>query len=131
MRNRFDPIPICPFFNDDDFKISWQDWQKARKKMKAVFSDYSTKRHLMHLMKLCEGKKDIAIKIVNQSTDGGKHPWTKLYPLKEGGGFYYSGDAGFKEVGLQQDSEVLDDFLAPDPEFDEVRSRASEARSAG
>jgi hypothetical protein len=116
----FDGTAICPFFFDEDFQAAWQDWQIARKKMKAVMTDNSAKRHLLNMMRLCKGDKALAIKIVDQSTDGGNHPWTKLYEYHEP----VSYSEHKKEVPPQPDAfEEFGDTDFRNPEADEVLSR--------
>jgi hypothetical protein len=130
MANKFNPLDICPFYEDPEFQEAWKDWRKVRKQFKCVMSDRAEKRHLNNLMQLSGGDVQKAIKIVDQSTDGGAKPWTKLYPLKTnpfGATVFESKNTTIPVYDMG--TELVDSPVIKDPDFDEVRRRASEARN--
>jgi hypothetical protein len=71
---------ILDFWNDKDFQNAWSDWISIRTKKKASRSDLAITRALNKLKSLSCSKMDSAIKILNQSADGG---WCDLYELKD------------------------------------------------
>lgn len=83
IKERYKPVSDCPFFNDPDFKDAWLSWQIVRNKKKCSNSDRAIKIMVNKLMSLSGGNKEIAIKILDQSSVGAG--WSDLYPLKDSG----------------------------------------------
>jgi hypothetical protein len=72
----FNPLDICPFFNDDDFQEAWVEWHNTPKMKKVSKSDRAIKRKLNKLMKFSSGVKGLAVKLIERSADKG---YTDIY----------------------------------------------------
>ena len=59
---------------------AFKDWEKMRKQIKKPLTDLAKTRAVNKLEKLSGGDKDMAIAILEQSTD---HCWQDLYELKD------------------------------------------------
>ena len=80
---------ICPFFNDEDFQIEWEEFYLVRKKKKSSLTERGTNILLKKIMEFSSGKKEAAIEIVKQSYMSG---WSTVYELKN-----KKSDAGVKQ----------------------------------
>tara|TARA_R100000750_G_scaffold62396_1_gene56043 strand:- start:808 stop:1566 length:759 start_codon:yes stop_codon:yes gene_type:complete len=72
-------VASCPLLNILEVKSAWDEWMKVRASKKASNSQQAISRAVNSLVKFSDNKKDVAIQILNNSSDGG---WTKLYELK-------------------------------------------------
>ncbi len=72
-------VASCPLLNIPEVKSAWDEWMKVRASKKASNSQQAISRAVNSLVKFSDNKKDVAIQILNNSSDGG---WTKLYELK-------------------------------------------------
>ena len=77
---KYNPLIDCSFFKDDDFEDAWRSWNIVRTKKKCSNSDRAIKMVINKIMTLSGGNKELAIKIIDQSANGG---YTDLWPLKE------------------------------------------------
>ena len=71
-------VASCPLLNIPEVKSAWDEWMKVRASKKASNSQQAISRAVNSLVKFSDNKKDVAIQILNNSSDGG---WTKLYEL--------------------------------------------------
>jgi len=77
---KYNPLIDCSFFKDDDFEDAWRSWSIVRTKKKCSNSDRAIKMVINKIMTLSGGNKELAIKIIDQSANGG---YTDLWPLKD------------------------------------------------
>mgnify|MGYP003143570560 CR=1 FL=1 len=78
-KNNKDAVALCPLLQDSEVKKAWDEWIKVRDSKKASKSSQAITRAVNSLVKLSNNDKEVAIQVLNNSSDGG---WTKLYELK-------------------------------------------------
>jgi hypothetical protein len=71
-----------PFWKNDEFNESWNEWWNGakRKSQKCSKTDRAQRRAMEKIEKFSNGDVNIAIKILDRSSDNG---WTDLYALPE------------------------------------------------
>jgi len=74
-----DAVALCSLLQDSEVKKAWDEWMKVRDSKKASKSSQAITRAVNSLVKLSNNDKEVAIQVLNNSSDGG---WTKLYELK-------------------------------------------------
>ena len=79
INNKYKPIDDCCFWEDKEFKESWNSWKSVRDKKGCAKTDRAIKSIVKKIMEYSEGNKNKAIILIDKAAENG---WKSIYPDK-------------------------------------------------